>query len=236
MSLEMSKLENVRVRGGKTIARCPACGEGGHDQKGEHLVINVDGGFGCVVYPGGSAEAKEHRRRIFALCGDREIKPLCVNPADLGRLGRPNQNHSAGQPLKTGLLGRLGRVFQTHLETERTQPGNADRTTENLNDFGRGVLGVLNTPAVKAHKLDLLSLLQLPFVMAYSETLQETIFLCQDEDTKAALIEAGADSWSIYTRAELQVLAEYNRAKPFIPDELLRVHQAKRTLNARIVE
>ena len=65
-------------RGGKIIARCPACAEAGHDQKGEHLVINADGRFGCVVYPGDSADAKEHRKRIFALCGDREIKPLVV--------------------------------------------------------------------------------------------------------------------------------------------------------------
>jgi hypothetical protein len=89
---------------------------------------------------------------------------------------------------------------------------------------------------LRAHKPDLLVLLQLPFVMAYSETLQETIFLCQDGTTKAALVEAGADPWSIYTRAELQILVRHNRAKPFIPDELLWLHHAKRTFNARITE
>jgi hypothetical protein len=81
------------------------------------------------------------------------------------------------------------------------------------------------------HKWHLLVVLQLPFAMAYSKTLQETIFLCQDEATKAALIEAGADSWSIYTRPELQVLVENNRVKPFFPDELIRLHAAKRTFN-----
>jgi hypothetical protein len=86
------------------------------------------------------------------------------------------------------------------------------------------------------HKPRLLALLQLPFVMAYSQTLDETIFFCEDEDTKAALVEAGAEEWSIYTRAELQVLVAHNRAKPFIPDELLRLHAAKRTLGARIVQ
>ena len=117
MSLDISKLENVRKRGEKITARCPACAEVGHDQKGEHLVINADGRFGCVVYPGDSADAKEHRKRIFALCGDREIKPLAVHPAGLGRLGRVPESHSAVRPLKTGLLGRLGRLFQTHSGT-----------------------------------------------------------------------------------------------------------------------
>ena len=97
MSLDISKLENVRKRGGKVIARCPACAEAGHDQKGEHLVINADGRFGCVVYPGDSADAKEHRKRIFALCGDREIKPLAVHPSGLGRLGRLPESSFSGQ-------------------------------------------------------------------------------------------------------------------------------------------
>src|SRR5512133_3317542 len=119
MSLDISKLENVRKRSGKVIARCPACAEPGHDQKGEHLVINTDGSFGCVVYPGDSADAKEHRKRIFALCGDREIKPLAVHPSGLGRSGPAVQSRLAVSPLKTGLLGRLGRVFETHLERER---------------------------------------------------------------------------------------------------------------------
>jgi hypothetical protein len=143
MGLDISKLENVRTRGDKTTARCPACTEPGHDQKGEHLVINADGSFGCVVYPGDSADAKEHRKRIFALCCDREIKPLTVHPSGLGRLGRVNRSQLVETPLKTGLLGRLGRVFETHLELKREPTGakkhNADRQ---LNECGKGVLGV----------------------------------------------------------------------------------------------
>ncbi len=42
--------------------------------------------------------------------------------------------------------------------------------------------------------------------MVFSEILGETIFFCEDEDTKAALIEAGAEEWSIYTRDELRAL------------------------------
>jgi hypothetical protein len=173
MSLAISNLENVRKRGGKVIARCPACAEVGHDEAGEHLVVNADGRFGCVVNPGHSTDAKEHRKRIFALCGDREIKPLAVHPLALGRLGRVsedrsagpslktgllgrlgrvNESHSATAPLKSGLLGRLGRLFQTHSGTELTHAGNEDRMIHELNDFKRGVPGVLNTPAVEPHR------------------------------------------------------------------------------------
>src|SRR5215475_11647184 len=104
MSLHISKLGNVRRIGRKTTARCPACGEVGRDKKGEHLFIMADGRFGCVVYPGDSADAKKHRKRIFALCGDREIKLLIVVSPDLGHLGRMAETHFAGTPLKTGLL------------------------------------------------------------------------------------------------------------------------------------
>jgi 5S rRNA maturation endonuclease (ribonuclease M5) len=70
--LDQNRLEKVRERAGKTIARCPVCFQDGHDKTGEHLVINDDGKFGCVAYPGDSAEAKEHRKRIFALVGVRD--------------------------------------------------------------------------------------------------------------------------------------------------------------------
>jgi hypothetical protein len=144
MSLDISKLENVRTHGGKITARCPACAEAGHDQTRNHLIIGADGRFGCVVYPGASPDAREHRKRIFALCGNREIKPLIMQSSRLGRFGRPNGSHSSSEPLKTGLLGRLGRLFQTHSGTEVTHAGNKDRMTEKLNDFKGGVPGVLS--------------------------------------------------------------------------------------------
>src|SRR6266542_1450099 len=68
--------------------------------------------------------------------------------------------------------------------------------------------------ALKTHKRALLALLRLPFVMVYSKTLDETIFFCEDEDTRLALVEAGASEWSIYTRAELKILVEQNRVAP----------------------
>ena len=87
---------------------------------------------------------------------------------------------------------------------------------------------------LQAHKPQLLDRLRLPFVMVYSETLQETIFLCKDEDTKAALVEAGADPWSIYAKDELRVLLAQNRIAPISLEELARLHEIKRTFNAKI--
>src|SRR6266566_9756717 len=108
MSLDVSKLQNVRLRGAKTTARCPACAEAGRDNKGEHLIINVEGQFGCVLYPGHSADARKHRKRIFALCGDRAIKPLIVHDVRQtvasGRSGRVVESQAAVEPLTTGLL------------------------------------------------------------------------------------------------------------------------------------
>jgi hypothetical protein len=87
---------------------------------------------------------------------------------------------------------------------------------------------------LKDHKWLLLDLLRLPFVMAHSETLGETIFFCEDEDTKTALVEAGADEWSIYTKDELRTLCEQNRVAPLSPAELRKVHEIKRTFSGRI--
>jgi hypothetical protein len=152
MSRDISKLQSIRTRGGKTTAHCPACAEVGHDQTRDHLFIQPDGRFGCVVYPGDSPDAREHRKRIFALCGNREIKPLVVHRSDLGRLGRVNQSHSAGEPLKTGLLGRLGRLFQTHSRTEPPQSEKDNAGGQKLNDYGSGVPAVLSAQAVKPHR------------------------------------------------------------------------------------
>lgn len=65
MSLDLTKLENVKIANGKTTARCPACKENGSDEGGDHLVIYPDDKFGCVKHEGNS----EHRKRIFALVG-----------------------------------------------------------------------------------------------------------------------------------------------------------------------
>jgi hypothetical protein len=90
--------------------------------------------------------------------------------------------------------------------------------------------------ALRAHKSHLLVLLSLPFVMVHSATLEETIFFCQDEDTKAALVQAGVDSCSIHTKDELRILVAQNRVAPLSPDELRKVYQIKRTFSGRIAK
>jgi hypothetical protein len=87
---------------------------------------------------------------------------------------------------------------------------------------------------LRAHKPALMALLKLPFVMVESEILGETVFFCQDEATKAALQEAGAEPWSIYTKDELRTLCEQNRIAPLSPAELRKVHEIKRTFSGRI--
>jgi hypothetical protein len=123
VSLDISKLKNVCTRSGKTIAGCPACAELGQDRKCEHLVISADGRFGCVIYPGDGPEAKEHRRRIFALCGIHEIKPLIVRRTNL-RLQKI--------PVKTGLWGRLGRHFFSHVRISATCESNTSHDAANV--------------------------------------------------------------------------------------------------------
>jgi hypothetical protein len=72
--LDVNRLQKVRRRGGKLIARCPACAEAGGDRKGEHLFIGDKGLFGCVQFPGRDGE--QHRKRIFQLAGDPAKRPL----------------------------------------------------------------------------------------------------------------------------------------------------------------
>ncbi len=91
-------------------------------------------------------------------------------------------------------------------------------------------------PVLRAHKPHLLSLLQLPFVMVDSKALGAPLFFCEDDDTKGALVEAGADPWSIYTRAELRTLCVQNRIAPLTAAELRKVHEIKRMFRGRITK
>jgi len=43
---------------------------------------------------------------------------------------------------------------------------------------------------LRDHEPQLLALLKLPFCMVYSQILKDMIFLCEDEDTKAALVRS----------------------------------------------
>lgn len=98
MSLHLSKLQKVVELGeGVKRARCPACAESGSDKTGQHLRIYPDGKFGCCVHPGDS----EHRKRIYALAGERTRQGIKVRVAAV----------AGGQPIQSGVLGRLGRAF-----------------------------------------------------------------------------------------------------------------------------
>jgi len=81
MSLDLTRLENVHEEGRKTIARCPACAEQGKDTTGEHLIIQPDGRFGCVVHPG--AGGKPHRQRIAKLVGTCAVPAIKVRVASV---------------------------------------------------------------------------------------------------------------------------------------------------------
>jgi hypothetical protein len=87
---------------------------------------------------------------------------------------------------------------------------------------------------LRTSKPQLLALLRLPFVMVFSQILEETIFFCEDDYTRAALMEAGASEWSIYTRDELRILCEQNRVAPLSDDELRKVHEIKRTFKGSL--
>lgn len=80
MSLDLSKLEKFQVREKKTVARCPACAEAGGDSKSVHLVIWPDGRYGCAAHPKDSS----HRKRIWALIGDKKPKEFVVKQSPQG--------------------------------------------------------------------------------------------------------------------------------------------------------
>jgi len=94
--------------------------------------------------------------------------------------------------------------------------GSENGNTLTFQPSGRCPPDFANT--LKAHKWHLLVLLSLPFCMVYSKALSQTVFFTEDEDTKAVLVEAGADPGSVYIRDELRTLVE-----------------AKRTFNAKLV-
>lgn len=104
MNLDLTKLENCHKRGKKTIARCPACSESGHDTTGNHLVISEDGRFGCVVYQG--EHGSEHRKRIFQLVGEKTRDITAIT------LKNTSQSSQAKESVFIkNVLGQLGQNF-----------------------------------------------------------------------------------------------------------------------------
>ena len=77
----------LRKIGSKMVGQCPACAEVGGDKQRNHLVVQADGRFGCVIHPGASGKA--HRQRIFQLIGDKSGKGrqhLPATPLDISLL------------------------------------------------------------------------------------------------------------------------------------------------------
>lgn len=104
MSIDLEKLENVVKKGSKTIARCPACAEIGRDNKGNHLIINSNGQYACIVFQGISGQ--EHRKRIFQIVGikDQRKNNITVKHVSQASPGK----HSI---IVNDVLGRIGRHF-----------------------------------------------------------------------------------------------------------------------------
>jgi hypothetical protein len=88
MSLDISKLQNVKQKEGKATARCPACAEKNGDKKGEHLVMYPEGAYACVAHPD-----RVHSSRIYELVGMPETKvrwgPIPVRIRRPDRAERP---------------------------------------------------------------------------------------------------------------------------------------------------
>lgn len=118
MPLDISKLEHVKEKGGKTTAACPACRKEGHDRKGDHLVLYPDGRFGCVVYEGQSAESRAHRKLIWEMAGNNTGAPRRGSRnLVLGFSPVLNPNIDKNQH-KTVVLGRFGRSSMTYARTQ----------------------------------------------------------------------------------------------------------------------
>ena len=93
--IDRSKLKNVSEKpDGKITARCPACELDGADSKGEHLVVYLDGKFGCVINQGNKA----HNAKILQLVGENNdgvrftVLPLVIPESHvlmkIGHFGR----------------------------------------------------------------------------------------------------------------------------------------------------
>lgn len=75
MPLDISKLENVKERGGKIIAACPACREQGADTHRDNLAVFEGGGYRCI-----KDESAEHRRVIYQLAGSTSFSTSFIRP------------------------------------------------------------------------------------------------------------------------------------------------------------
>ena len=121
----IGKLEKVKeLGGGQVQARCPACAETGQDKTGEHLRIYPDGRFGCCVYP----KDREHRKRIFALTGDRTPRRFTVRVATPSVGGGPERSVAAS-------LTDFARTLRTPISESVSDPVNSAKTVRTLRAY-----------------------------------------------------------------------------------------------------
>jgi len=71
VSLDLSKITNLRRRGNGYTGACPACQAAGRDKKADHLYIDAGGKYGCAAHANDTA----HRKEIFALAGMTTSEP-----------------------------------------------------------------------------------------------------------------------------------------------------------------
>jgi hypothetical protein len=121
MNLDLARLENVRKRIGKIVARCPACAEQNHDQKGEHLVIFPNGSFACVANPG--KEGHKHRQRIFTLASDPVLRKRGACVVWVRRPAGVKLPTTAGTVVDLSQLGTAGTPFLNLRDTCRRNTG-----------------------------------------------------------------------------------------------------------------
>jgi hypothetical protein len=134
MSLDVRLLEKVReLANGVIQARCPACAEGGRDRTGEHLRLYPDGRFGCCVHP----RDREHRKRIFALAGDKSSRSFTVKIAS----GNPSANPARSvRSALTTFPGTLGTPVFESVSSDK-EPSQASQDQKRLADLSFGTLG-----------------------------------------------------------------------------------------------
>lgn len=122
-TIDITKLENVRFLGDKTLAGCPVCFSLGGDRKKEHLCIQKTGAFSCVIMPGD----KNHNKQILQLVGiesgtsgedveEHEAKIEVERTYDISLLDKLVKNYSYWEG--RGISGATIEEFRGGIATE----------------------------------------------------------------------------------------------------------------------
>ena len=202
MSINIEKLENVNDKGSRIIARCPACAEQGNDNKGEHLSIDDQGRFSCVMYSG--AAGAGHRKRIFAMIGINGGNNNSYSSQQAKVIKVKKVNRNTGNIIKSNILGHLGRVKQT------LKKHNENDIKERIynKDFEKGVPSVPSTKT-EAKTCDVATEAEAPLTVAktcsecsnparfYTDSSGKPIFdKCNVHGERLKVTHAEIDAWS----------------------------------------